>query len=81
MTVLVALLLPALLGCAVAGAVFYTHAQVWRERAERYQDEAAVLSGLLTESYADYAARIKSLQTDGWVRLSSDEELAKGRVR
>lgn len=66
MTYLIVLLFAALFACAIAGAVAYTHAQVWRERAER-----------LSESEASYQALQRSLRAGGWVRLSSDEELER----
>ncbi len=75
MTLLIILLFAALLATNIVGAVAYTQAQVWRERAERYQDRATTLSERLSESEAAYQALQHSLQTGGWVRLSSDEEL------
>ena len=79
MTLLLVLLFAALLATNIVGAVAYTHAQVWRERAERYQSRVARLSERLSESEAAYQALQHSLQTGGWVRLSSDEELEAGR--
>lgn len=75
MTLLVILLFIALLTTNIVGAVAYTHAQVWRERAEQYQAQLARLSERLSESEAAYQSLQHSLQTGGWVRLSSDEEL------
>ncbi len=80
MNSLVFLLFAALLATNIVGVVAYTHAQVWRQRVEQHQTEAAVLRELLSESEAAYQALQHSLQTGGWVRLSSDEELARGWV-
>ncbi len=63
MTLLIVLLIAALLATNVVGAVAYTQAQVWRERAERYQSRVARLSELLSESEAAYQALQHSLQT------------------
>ncbi len=79
MIYLIVLLFAALFACAIAGAVAYTHAQVWRERAERHQTEAAVLSELLSESEAAYQALQHSLKTGGWVRMPSDKEILEGK--
>lgn len=79
MSLLIILLFAALFACAIAGAVAYTHAQVWQERAERHQREAATLGELLSESEASYQALQWSLQTGGWVRIPADAEIEAGK--
>lgn len=81
MTLLVILLFFALLVSVVAGAVAYTHVQVWRERAERHEDEAAVFAELLSESQQAYAGLQSSLRAGEWVRIPTNEEIDAGRVR
>ncbi len=75
MTLLVILLFLVLVGAVMAAAVSDTEAQVWQERAERYQTQAAALSERLSESEAAYQALQHSLETGGWVRVPTEREL------
>ncbi len=79
MALLIVLLFAALLATNIVGAVAYTHAQVWRERAEQYQTQAAALSERLSESEAAYQSLQHSLQTGGWVRAPTELELEVGK--
>ena len=79
MTLLILSLIAVLIATNIVGAVAYTHAQVWRERAEQYQSRVERLRELLGESEAAYQALQHSLQTGGWVRLPNSAEIEVGK--